>query len=422
MMKSNKHLTKRQFLKQGLRAVCICGVGSIWSNLLISSSASANVRAGDAQAMRLQAADKNGIRLPRGFRSRIIARSGHPVINNPVINQPDIDHMVGSEVYSWHAAPDGGACFAIKDGGWIYVSNSEVLHLGGVGAVVFDDHGVVVDAYSILSGSNRNCAGGATPWGSWLSCEEVDKGMVWECDPEGHRPARMRPSLGVFTHEAVAVDDTSGLLYLTEDKPDGCLYRFKADRFRNGHPDLDSGVLQVAVSGSGQKPESLHLEPASMSELQWSDVPDPLAMQKATRYQVPSALRFNGGEGIAYSAGSVVFTSKGDKRVWSYNTDSHQLEILYDASDTLTPILTGVDNVTVSQAGDIYVAEDGGDLQIVVLDRHGAIYPIAQLQGHDQSEVTGLAFSPDGRRLYFSSQRGTSGRPEDGITFEISGF
>ena len=68
------------------------------------------------------------------------------------------------------------------------------------------------------------------------------------------------------------------------------------------------------------------------------------------------------------------------------------------------------------------MAEDGGDLQIIVIDEHGNLYPIAQLEGHDRSEIAGLAFSPDGKRLYFSSQRGVSGRSEDGVTFEISGF
>ena len=133
-------------------------------------------------------------------------------------------------------------------------------------------------------------------------------------------------------------------------------------------------------------------------------------------------MTFNGGEGIAYHDGRIIFTTKGDNRVWSYHTQSQQLGILYDASDSLTPILTGVDNLTVSQNGDIYVAEDGGNLQIVVIDNQGDLYPIVQLEGQDRSEITGIAFSPDGSRLYLSSQRGTSGLSENGITYEIQGF
>ncbi|MCK4834164.1 MAG: DUF839 domain-containing protein, partial [Gammaproteobacteria bacterium] len=315
--------------------------------------------------------------------------------------------------YLWHAAPDGGACFSRNpaSGGWIYVSNSEMPSTGGAGAIVFDVRGEVVDAYSILENTSRNCAGGATPWGSWLSCEEVGNGRVWECDPEGNKTAVVRPALGVFNHEAVAVDEVHKHLYLTEDRKDGCLYRFTAQSFTNsGFPDLSSGTLEVALKQAGQ------------SVLSWATVPDPLARLEETRYQVASALRFNGGEGIAYYDGRVIFTTKGDNRVWAYSTISKRLDIVYDAADSLTPILTGVDNVTVSRSGDIYVAEDGGDLQIVVIDKQGGLYPIVQLEGHEQSEVTGIAFSPDGKRLYFSSQRGISGQSENGITYEITGF
>ncbi len=383
-------LTKRRFLKHGLCGLSVYGTGAVWSNVLLGGCS-------NQQSNALLDADENDVRLPAGFSSRIIARSSEPVITG--------------QGYLWHAAPDGGACFAREGGGWVYVSNSEVQPNGGAGAVVFNADGEVTDAYSILENTRRNCAGGATPWGSWLSCEEVDDGLVWECYLDGQTPAVVRPALGVFNHEAVAVDVVHKHLYLTEDKPDGCLYRFTADSpGSDGFPDLAAGTLEVAVRQAGQQ------------TLSWSVVPDPQALQQATRYQVASALSFDGGEGIAYFDGRIIFTSKGDNRVWSYHTVSQVLEIVYDAADYMTPILTGVDNVTVSQTGDIYVAEDGGDMQIVVIDGQGALYPIAQLAGHDQSEVTGVAFSPDGKRLYFSSQRGVSGRSENGITYEIAGF
>ena len=382
--------TKRRFLKQGLCGLSVYGVGAIWSNALLGGYS-------NAQSTVLQPVDANGVRLPVGYSSRIIAQSGQAVITG--------------QDFTWHAAPDGGACFAADNGGWIYVSNSEMPSSGGVGVLVFDVKGDVSDAYSILENTNRNCAGGASPWGSWLSCEEVDNGQVWECYPDGKTTAVVRPALGVFNHEAVAVDTVKHHLYLTEDKIDGCLYRFTADNFISaGHADLSSGVLEVATKQS------------DYDELAWSPVPDPKATLQATRYQVPSAMTFNGGEGMAYHDGRIIFTTKGDNRVWSYHTQSQQLGILYDASDSLTPVLTGLDNVTVSQGGDIYVAEDGGDLQIVVIDKQGELYPIVLLEGHDSSEITGLAFSPDGKRLYFSSQRGTSGLSENGISFEIMGF
>ena len=98
------------------------------------------------------APDANGLRLPAGFTSRVVARSGV---------QP-----VATSSYIWHAAPDGGACFPTEeDGGWIYVSNSEMWFTGGgVGALQFSAAGEIVAARQLLTGTSGNCAGGVTPW------------------------------------------------------------------------------------------------------------------------------------------------------------------------------------------------------------------------------------------------------------------
>ncbi len=314
--------------------------------------------------------------------------------------------------YIWHSAPDGGACFQTNDGGWIYVSNSELGRgQGGAGALRFNDQADVIDAYSILNRTHQNCGGGATPWQSWLSCEERPRGLVWDCDPSGLRPAIARPALGLFKHEAVAVDPVRLQLYLTEDMPDGRLYRYTPDSIdHHSIPDLNSGSLEVArVSG---KPEGM---------VEWIRLPDPTAQKRPTRYQIPGSTPFRGGEGITYYEGILFFTTKGDNRVWKYNIAAQKIEILYDIETHPTPVLSGVDNLTASQSGMLYVAEDGGNLQIVVISPDKRVFPIVEMVSHDDSELTGVAFNPKGDRLYFSSQRGTKGISSNGVTYEIRG-
>ncbi|GJM13541.1 MAG: hypothetical protein DHS20C12_19440 [Pseudohongiella sp.] len=342
----------------------------------------------------LLAPDENGLKLPPGYRSRIVARSGVA--------------PTGQSDYIWHPAPDGGATFATEDGGWVYVSNSELRdNAGGVGALRFNSKGEIVDAYSILSGTSVNCAGGPTPWGTWISCEEIDLGQSYECDPLGIKPAAVLPALGSFKHEAVAVDIANRCLYLTEDQRDGGFYRFRPD---GEFPDLSSGTLEIAqvVSREGK------------SVIQWLPVPDPSAKDTATRMQVPAYTIFEGGEGLAIYDGVCYFTTKHDNRVWAYNTTTKQLDVVYDIETSSNPVLQGVDNVVITPSGDVLVAEDGGDMQIVALTADERVIPLMQVMGHEGSEVTGPAFDPSHQRLYFSSQRGATGNNEDGITYEIS--
>ena len=341
----------------------------------------------------LGTANADGIRLPTGFSIRIVARSGEAVL-------PD--------GHKWHVWPDGGATFATNDGGWIYVSNSELPIAGGVGALRFDATGTLIDAYPILKGTNVNCAGGPTPWGTWLSCEEVANGRVFETDPWGAVEAIERPSLGRFKHEAATIDPEFGCVYLSEDETDGRLYRFQSSATdEHGHPSLTEGVLQVAVVDTS-------------GTVTWRPIPDPLAEHSPTREQVPEATVFNGGEGIWWFDGTVYLSTKGDNRIWAYTTATQTIRTVYDRTTAEDPdALYGVDNLTVSACGDVLVAEDGGQMRIVAVMPNGELKPLVQIEGQDESEITGPAFDPSGTRLYFSSQRATG--LLGGITYEITG-
>lgn len=355
----------------------------------------------------LQAADENGIRLPAGFSSRVIAARGQ---------------AVGPSGYIWPSEPDGAATYPTADGGWILVVNSEMANgAGGVSAVRFNAAGDIVDAYRICADTTRNCAGGTTPWNTWLTCEENgDAGFVWETDPWGCEQQVRKPLLGAFNHEAVAVDPVNRVLYLTEDSPSGLFYRFvpSASDWPAGasRAALEDGRLEAFVADSSDL-----TVPTTGS---WVEITDPdlsaSGVPTRTQGQNAGATSFNGGEGIWYHEGLVYFATKGDNKVWLWDCVNETVQEVYDGNG----ILTGSDNVTITCQGDVLIAEDGGNMELILLLPDGTLKPLLQFEGHDASEVTGPCLSPDGKRLYVNSQRGAGVLPlqldaSGGVTYEI---
>jgi uncharacterized protein len=331
-----------------------------------------------------------GFVLPQGFSSRLIAKGNAPVLGT---------------TYVFPLFPDGSATYPLSDGGWILVSNSEVPldGQGGASAIRFGPDGEIRDAYRILGGTSTNCAGGKTPWGTWMSCEEVDDGHVWECDPAGEKPAIERPAMGTFKHEAVAVDPAGKRVYLTEDQGDGGFYRFTPARY----PDCSRGTLEVARVEAG-------------GVVRWIAVPDPSAASTPTRQQV-AITPFRRGEGIWFDGGIIYVATTSDNKIHAYDPATEKIDVLYDQTVGDGP-LNGVDNVTAAPSGDIYVAEDNGTNQIDIglLTPEGEVARFLTATGpqHEQSELTGVTFDPSGKRMFFSSQRSFGG---PGAVFEVTG-
>jgi uncharacterized protein len=385
--------TRREFIGAGVGAAAAVGLGAaFWDDLFGAAGSSA--QSPHAGYGRRAPANEHGLRLPEGFRSRLIARGGQPLEGTG---------------YRWHAASDGMACFPADDGGWILVSNSETL-VGGASAVRFGRDGRIEDAYRILDGTTQNCSGGGTPWGTWLSCEEVQGGLVWECDPAGKRRALSRPAMGTFKHEAVAVDPAGRRIYLTEDLMDGCLYRFAPERWR----DLTRGTLEVASVGDGGR-------------VTWTRVPDPAARRLATRKQVRGSTPFKRAEGIWHDDGVVYVATTGDHRVHAYDIAAGRIEVVYDGLGSGSTPLLRVDQLTANRAGEVFVCEDiaTDEIDIGVIDRAGRVSKFLSATGPDHvgSELTGATFDPSGSRLYFASQRafGTYEAPGPGAIYEVSG-
>jgi secreted PhoX family phosphatase len=178
------------------------------------------------------------------------------------------------------------------------------------------------------------------------------------------RPGTALPALGKFPHEAAVVDTDTGYVYLTEDDYESRLFRFRPDVWGN----LSTGVLEAAALQSN-------------GTIAW------IAVRPDRPYRGKDTTPFARGEGAWFADGIVYFCTTADHRVWAHDVQAGTLEVIYDAVTlgSAAP-LREPDNVTVDRrTGDIYVAEDDDDLQLVLLaDGQGQriAAPFLQLTGH----------------------------------------
>jgi len=400
-------LTRRSLLRATALATGALALGPAFWKRAVASAATVT----DGPYGPLGPPDANGLRLPAGFRARVIARG---------------NELVAGTTYRFPVQPDGQATFGTPDGGWILVTNSEFGPPdGGVSAIRFDPAGQIVDAYRILGGTTLNCSGGPTPWGTWLSCEETDQGRVWECDPTQPSQGVARPALGTFKHEAAAVDAAGQRLYLTEDNGDGNFYRFTP----KAYPMLDEGLLEVAIVGAG-------------GHVTWKAVPQPNPGPGATptRQQVPEATKFDRAEGIWFDSGVVYVATTGDHKIHAYDTAAQRIEVVYERDKLPGAPISSPDNISVSPAGDLYIAEnttpkeEGEGLDVGLLTPDLTVSRFLSAVGFKHvydapelgpSELTGPVFDPSGTRFYFTSQRArianTGNAPGPGEVYEITG-
>lgn len=470
------HLRRRSFI--GLTAA---GVGA--ATLTTAPAASADPRSGGGDDHHDDdhevgygplVPDPAGLLdLPAGFSYTVLAVAGNS--GNPLA--PTTLDDGGEQSPSRY---DGTGSFRARSGGWVLVSNHEngssaampVPHRpgvtydegspkGGTTSISVDRHGRRVAEVVSLAGTWSNCAGGVSPWGTWLTCEETeqkanaaldvrkDHGYVFEVDP--HTPtdplnARPIKAFGRFAHEAVVVDPDRGHVYLTEDAggPNGLLYRWSPERHaprRRGFHHLadDAGTLEAMYAterGTFVPDLSVYSRLGTTLSVGWKQVPDRDARTTSTRKQFSvGATAAPGGditrsrklEGMWWSKDGFFFdcsfarlsdgsAAEHDGQVWFFDTRRGTITLrshyAYTPGDQDTDP-DGPDNITVNPYGGLVVCEDGDGKNHLVLDDlrgHRAFFAL----NRQDSEMAGANFSHDARFLFANSQ-------DPGVVFAITG-
>ena len=398
--------------------------------------------------------DPDGILdLPRSFRYKVIGRAGEVMTDG--FNLPGAaDGMatfpgerghtivVRNHEVNPEAEPDMGpfgpdnAKLDRLDGSLLYDAGTRGTPcLGGTTTFVYDTAAQrVVSQYLSLAGTLRNCAGGPTPWNSWITCEEIttragdgfaqDHGYPFEV-PATARIGVTRPvpltAMGRFFHEAVAIDPSSGYVYQTEDTNDGLIYRYLPDQPGNlaaggrlqalrivDRMQLDTRNWDETVIGAGTR-----------FAVDYVDLEQVHSPNDDLRYQgfEKGAARFARGEGMWFGNGAIYFacTNGGAARVgqiWRLDPVKGTLELFVEPNDP--GLIENADNLTVAPWGDLIVCEDGSDDQFLVgITPDGEIYKFAR-NAVSNSEMAGGTFSPDGTTLFVNIQH-------DGLTLAITG-
>lgn len=318
---------------------------------------------------------------------------------------------------------------------------------GGTTTVRFDpEAGAFLGASPSLAGTIRNCAGGPTPWGTWLTCEETTQisangmrhGYVFEVPAEGVSAAEPIPAMGRFSHEAVAVDPATGIVYETEDAGGTSgFYRYVPSvpgQLARG------GRLQMLGIGAAAYTTNRDASGTTYDDLRWVDIADPDPVVNTTATRPYSQGLAQGGatfarlEGAWYADGTVYFisTSGGPAnlgQVFAYDLAADTIRVLFASPDADT--LQAPDNMCVSPRGGIVLCEDGSGVDFVHgLTTDGEIFRFAEnladLRGgtagkpvaaadYRGSEWAGACFEPkNGNWLFLNMQ-------SPGITFAITG-
>jgi secreted PhoX family phosphatase len=314
---------------------------------------------------------------------------------------------------------------------------------GGTTTLEFDTHrGELISARDSLSGTLRNCAGGLTPWGTWLTCEETNEfttmphGYNFEVPADGLGDPEPLRAMGRFSHEAVAIDPATGYVYETEDAGSSSgFYRFipaTAGRLADG-----GELSMLKVSGVNLANLGASYAHGTAFDVEWVDIatPDnPLPTSPGnfvwSQGRAQGAATFARLEGCWYGNEAriyIVSTSGGigQGQIWEYDPAAEVIRLLFQSPGAA--VLNAPDNITVSPRGGLVLCEDGSGQEFMHgLTIEGEIFPFAQnnviLNGerngfvgnYTGAEWAGACYSTDGKWLFANIQ-------SPGITFAITG-